>query len=69
MKRKKNGVWELTDAEMNALAYACGRGAEWLKEHGYEYLEGKLREEFTKITNMLDDAGFYDDIRKEVANG
>lgn len=69
MKRGKNSIWELTDAEMNALAYACGRGAEWLKEHGYTYLESELREEFAKITNVLDDVGFYDDIRKEVANG
>lgn len=63
MKRQKNGIWKLTDDEMNEISIFAKEAA---RSFGnlYPGFSQSAKTLGDKIYKILDDAGVYDDINE-----
>ena len=66
MKRQKNGIWKLTDAEMCEIANAFAIQAEHCAAKGYEASAEYYNEKFETIFDLLDEAHYFDDVREGI---
>lgn len=61
MTRQKNGIWKLTDSEMNYFAILASEAKERYAQLGLNALQGKAKATNLTIYHTLLEAGFYDD--------
>lgn len=61
MKRQKNGMWKLTDAEMNLISILAYEAGEHYDNIGCYALSDDARKKSDEIYRILDEAGFYKD--------
>lgn len=62
MKRQKNGIWKLTDGEMNGLICMMIPAAEWYAQIGCHALSRNAVKTRNEIYEMLEDVGYYADV-------
>ena len=62
MTRQKNGIWKLTDAEMNSFACFCGEASKRYEELNLQALSKEAKETEDAIFNVLDEIGYYDEV-------
>ena len=63
MTRQKNGIWKLTDSEMNYIALLAGEAEERYEQIGLNALLKEAREIHAEIHNILVKAGYYDSVK------
>ena len=59
MTRQKNGVWKLTDSEMNYFVIYAMRAADMYDLEGYKALSKAACEKGREISNTLKNVGYY----------
>lgn len=63
MTRQKNGIWKLTDSEMNLFSMLAQEASEQYAAVGCNALSKDASRRSTEIFNILDKAGYYDDVK------
>ena len=63
MKRQKNGLWKLTDSEMNYLCCLAGEAEQKYRMIGLHALEKEAGRWRHEVYKTLDDNGFYDKVK------
>lgn len=61
MTRQKNGIWKLTDAEMNLISILAYEAGEHYDNQRCYALSDDARKKSDEIYRILDEAGFYKD--------
>ena len=61
MTRQKNGIWKLTDAEMNHFAILAFEASERLAQQGCHATSKDAAAKQMEIHNTLEAAGYYKD--------
>lgn len=61
MTRQKNGIWKLTDAEMNLVSIFAFEAGERYDLQGCHALSEDAYKRSNEIYRILDEAGFYKD--------
>ena len=59
MKRQNNGIWKLTDEEMNLLSIYAYESTHYFDSTGSHGLSEQAREISNQIYEILEQAGFY----------
>lgn len=62
MTRQKNGIWKLTDDEMNTFSVFCREAAERYKQLGMPYTQTEASDTANEIFDILDAVGHYEGI-------
>lgn len=62
MTRQKNGVWKLTDDDMNFISIALTEAAEHMAEKKAPGFAKTMEAMADEIFQMLMDGGFYEEI-------
>ena len=62
MKRQKNGIWKVTDAEMNNFICMMTPASDWYAQVGCHALSRSAMELRQEIYDVLDGVGYYDDV-------
>ena len=63
MTRQKNGIWKLTDADMNYLSMLAYEASERYTAIGMNALAKGAEKQAQEIFSILGKAGYYDDVR------
>lgn len=63
MKRQKNGIWKLTDAEMNLLCTYVWDARDEFEKKGLIALARQAHRTGCEIYDTLEKTGFYKDIQ------
>ena len=64
MKRQKNGIWKLTDGEMNGFICMMFPAAERYAQMGCPALSKEAVRMRDEIFEMLDNVGYYDKVKE-----
>ena len=62
MTRQKNGIWKLSDEEMNHFACLCAEASKRYAELNLQALSKRAAETEDAIFNVLDEIGYYDKV-------
>lgn len=64
MKRLANGIWQISDEEMNTIICDLMQAEDHYIERGYPLVADGVREKMSKLYDELDAAGYYDDVKR-----